>query len=436
MLLPLAGFAWIAPDKAEGGIAPKRSTLRNGVALLTSEQRTLPMVTLTLLIEAGSRFEPEGKDGLAYLAARLLTYGTRRRDAQQISETLDFIGADLSTGSDENLATISLTILKKDLDTGLNLLAELLTEAVFPAEEIERQKQSIIAQIRASEESPGWIAEKKLLETLFPASPYGRPVEGSAASLSKIARQDLADFYQRHYRPDRAILAVVGDASHQELAKKMEQVFQSWKPGKFSKTPPSLPPPGAEKEIRVPRDLTQANILMGHRGVTRGDPDYYAVQVMNYILGGGGFSSRLMDSLRNERGLAYSVTSSFDADKYTGTFQIVMQTKNDAADEALRIAREEVRRIREQTVTPEELQDAKDFLIGSFPLRFDTNRRVADFLAHAEFFELGLDYVHRYPELIRRVGVDDISRAAKRYLQPDQMVLVVVGKESRKKPGP
>jgi len=432
MLLPLAGFALITPGKAEGGLAPKRSTLRNGVVLLTSEQQSLPMVTLTLLMEAGSRFEPEGKEGLAHLAARLLTYGTRRRNAQEISEILDFIGAVISTTSSEDLATISLTILKKDLDTGLNLLAELLTEAVFPVEEIERQKQSTIAQIQANEESPSWIAQKKLFETLFPGSPYGRPVEGDPESLQKIEQKDLISFYQRFYRPDHAILAAVGDISHQEISKKLEQVFQAWKPGGVTITPPSIPPAGTGKQIRISKDLTQANILMGQRGVTRSHRDYYAIQVMNYILGGGGFSSRLMDSVRNERGLAYSVYSVFDAEKYAGTFQIVMQTKNETADEAVRIAREEVRRIREEKVTPEELQDAKDFLIGSFPLRFDTNRRVADFLAYAEFFELGPDYIDRYPELIRRVNLDEIFRVARTYLQPDQMVLVMVTKESKK----
>jgi zinc protease len=171
---------------------------------------------------------------------------------------------------------------------------------------------------------------------------------------------------------------------------------------------------------------------MGHRGVPRTHPDYYAIQIMNYILGGGGFSSRLMESVRNQRGLAYSVYSAFDAQKYAGTFQIAMQTRNETADEAVQIAREEVRRMRDQKVSPEEIQAAKDYLIGSFPLRFDTNRRVADLLAYAEFFELGLDYVDRYPELIRRVGADEVARAAQAYLQPDGMVLVVVSGESRK----
>jgi zinc protease len=314
----------------------------------------------------------------------------------------------------------------------LNLLAELLTEAAFPLEEVERQKQSILAQMKANEESPGWIAEKKLHEILFPHNAYGRPVEGRPESLPGIERADLISFYQSHYRPDRAILAAVGDISHQEIAGKLDEALRSWKAGGTPTTLPSIPPPAPATLVKIPKDLTQANILMGHRGVPRTHPDYYAIQIMNYILGGGGFSSRLMESVRNQRGLAYSVYSAFDAQKYAGTFQIAMQTRNETADEAVQIAREEVRRMRDQKVSPEEIQAAKDYLIGSFPLRFDTNRRVADLLAYAEFFELGLDYVDRYPELIRRVGADEVARAAQAYLQPDGMVLVVVSGESRK----
>ena len=168
--------------------------------------------------------------------------------------------------------------------------------------------------------------------------------------------------------------------------------------------------------------------------MTRGHPDYYVIQVMNYILGGGGFSSRLMDSVRNERGLAYSVYSSFDADKHVGTFQVAMQTKNESAEEAIRIATEEIRRIREKGVSEEELQSAKDYLIGSFPLRFDTNRRLASFFAQVEFFELGSDYPERYPDLVRAIRREDVLRAAQRYLQPEKLIVVVVANQEKSQP--
>jgi zinc protease len=181
----------------------------------------------------------------------------------------------------------------------------------------------------------------------------------------------------------------------------------------------------------VNKDLTQANIVLGHEGVGRESPDYYAIQVMNYILGGGGFSSRAMNAIRNERGLAYSVYSYFGADKGRGIFELVMQTKNETALEAIHIANAEIRRMREQPVTEQELADAKDYLTGSFPLRFDTNRRVANFLAQVEYFQLGLDYPERYPDLIRKVTREDVQRVAQEYLKPETLITVIVANQKK-----
>jgi zinc protease len=418
-------------SSAAAGITPKRTVLNNGVVLLTSEQRALPMVSIELLIEAGARFDGTGQEGLANLAARLLTYGTKRRSALQISDALDFIGASLSTGCSENLTSVSMTILKKDLPTGLALLAEVLTQSTFPQEEIERQKQSIIASLKAREEEPGDIAERRFAAALFPNSPYGRPVEGIESSVRAISQKSLREFFAHYYRPNRTIVAVVGDVSAEEIAEALDQAFRSWNKGEPTGKPLVPSTTGAPTSIRVNKELTQANIIMGHEGVTRGNPDYYAIQVMNNILGGGGFTSRVVDSIRNERGLAYSVYTYFSADKSHGTFQFVMQTKNDSAREAMRIAREEIERIRREPVSEQELNDAKDYLTGSFPLRLDTNRRVANFLAQVEFFQLGLDYPERYGDFIRKVTRDDVFRVAGRYLQPEKLITVVVGDQNQ-----
>jgi zinc protease len=415
----------------EAALVPKRSVLDNGMILLTSEQRALPIVSLELLIDAGSRYDNTNEEGLANITARLLTYGTKRRSALQISETLDFIGASLSASCGQDLASVSLTILKKDLPTGLELLADILTSSTFPQEEIERQKQSIIATIKAREESPGDIAQRRFAAALYPQSPYGRPVEGSEASVRALSQPGMREFYQRYYRPNRAIIAVVGDISHDEMAQALGQFFQPWSKGEPSGNPVAPAKLGPAQTVRVNKELTQANIILGHHGVGRENPDYYAIQVMNYILGGGGFSSRAMDSIRNERGLAYSVYSYFSAERNRGTFELVMQTKNETAQEAIRIAQQEIRRIREQPVSEQELNDAKDYLIGSFPLRLDTNRRVAGFLAQLEYYQLGLDYTERYSGLIRRVSREDIERVAKQYLEPEKLIIVIVGNQKK-----
>ena len=415
------------PFSAEAGMTAKRTVLNNGMVLLTSEQRALPMVSIELLIEAGSRHEPADQAGLANLTSKLLIYGTKQRTAVQISDTLDFIGASLEAGCGHDTASVSMTVLKKDLTTGLELLADVLTQSTFPQAEIDRQKQAIIASIRAAEEEPGIVAAKAFAAVLFPDSPYGRPVEGSEASVKALQQKSLRDFFARNYRPNRSIIAVVGDVSEQEIAKALNGAFRAWAKGEPSGQAPVPAKVGESKVLRINKDLTQANIVLGHNGVARGNPDYYALQVMNYVLGGGGFSSRAMDSIRNERGLAYSVYSYFAAEKSHGAFEFIMQTKNETALEAIRIATEEMRRMREQPVTEQELSDAKDYLIGSFPLRFDTNRKVAGFLSQVEYFELGLDYPDRYADLIRKVTRDDVQRVAKQYLQPERLITVIVG---------
>jgi len=421
--------ALAAPLRA--GVVPKRSVLDNGIVLLTSEQKALPMVSIELLIDAGSRYDAPNQEGLANLVAKLLTYGTKRRTALQINETLDFLGASLSTRCSDDLASVSMTILKKDLTTGLELLGDILINSTFPQQEIERQKQSVIASIKARDESPGDIAQRRFAAALFPQSPYGRPVEGTETSVKGIQQKSLREFYERYYRPNRSILAVVGDMSDQESTQALNQAFRSWTKGEPGGKPLVPSVIGSSQVIRVNKDLTQANIMMGHEGVPRNHPDYYAIQVMNYILGGGGFSSRAMDSIRNERGLAYSVYSHFGAEKSHGTFVFVMQTKNDTAEEAIRIAREEIRRMREQPVTDQELDDAKNYLTGSFPLRLDTNHKVASFLAQVEFFQLGLDYPDRYADLIRKVTREDVQRVAKAYLHPEKLITVVVGNQKK-----
>ena len=416
---------------ATANMVPQRSVLGNGMILLTSEQRALPMVSIELLIDAGSRHDMPKQEGLANLTARLLTYGTQRRTALQISETLDFIGAGLSAGCGEDLATVSMTVLKKDLATGLELLAEVLTLSTFPQEEIDRQKQSIIASIKAREENPGDIAQRRFAAALYPQSPYGRPVEGSEASVKGLEQQSLRAFYERYYRPNRTILSVVGDISHQEIARALNEAFRSWPKGEPATAPVAPSKVGTGETLRVNKELTQANIILGHEGVGRENPDYYAIQVMNYILGGGGFSSRTLDSIRNERGLAYSVYSYFSAEKGHGTFELVMQTKNETALEAIRIAKAEIRRMREELVTEQELSDAKDYLTGSFPLRFDTNRKVANFLAQVEYFQLGLDYPERYADFIKKVTREDVQHVAQKYLKPDTLITVIVANQKK-----
>jgi zinc protease len=256
-------------------------------------------------------------------------------------------------------------------------------------------------------------------------------VEGTEQSVKSLQQKAVREFYERYYRPNRSIMAVVGDVSEQEIVQAVNQVLRSWHRGEPAGQLPVPSAVAAPQMIRIHKELTQANIIMGHDGVARSSPDYYAIQVMNYILGGGGFSSRAMDSVRNQRGLAYSIYSSFSSEKSHGTFEFIMQTKNETALEAVRIVKEEIRRMREQGVTEQELIEAKDYLTGSFPLRLDTNRKVANFIAQVEYFQLGIDYPERYADLIKKVTAADVERVAQTYLQPNRLITVIVGNQKQ-----
>ena len=419
-------FGFGIPGISQGGLSAQREVLENGLVIIASEQRALPIISFHLLIKAGSRYDPKGAEGLAHLTANLLNFGTAKKTALQISESIDFIGARLSTHANRDLATVSLTLLKKDLDTGLELLAEILTQSVFPQEEIDRQKKAVIASIKAKGERPRAIASDNFRAALFPRSPYGRPVEGTQESVKDLSQRELIRFYKGFYRPNRSILAVVGDVSQKEIKKKLNHVFRTWERSSFSQEPQPPATSASAEFIRINKDLTQANIIMGHRGIPRNHPDYYPTHVMSYILGGGGLTSRLPDAIRNERGLAYSVRTYFSSGKHLGTFQITMQTKNKTAEEAIGIAIEEIQRIRENPVTEEELESAKTFLVGSFPIRLTTNRRIARFLARVEYLNLGLDFPDRFPHIIRQVTREDVSRVARAHLHPEKLIIVMV----------
>ncbi|HYQ48252.1 MAG TPA: pitrilysin family protein, partial [Thermodesulfovibrionales bacterium] len=277
-------------------------------------------------------------------------------------------------------------------------------------------------------EEPGVVASIAFSKAVFGEHPYGRQVQGTVETIPVITREGLVAFHEAQYAPNNTIISVVGDISKDELNLLLNKYFGDWQqanvPGK------ELPPVEQKKNpavIRIDKDLTQTNIILGHLGIARMNPDYYTVSVMNYILGGGGFASRLMDNIRDNRGLAYDVHSYFSASRYGGSFQAGLQTKNESANTAIAEVIKEMQRIQNEPVSDKELSDAKSYLTGSFPLRIDSNSKIAGFNLAVEYYGLGLDFVDRYPAIINAITKEDILRAAKKYLDPVNYVLVVVG---------
>jgi zinc protease len=403
-----------------------KMVLPNRLVVLICEEHSLPFVTLQLLIDSGSRRDTSGEEGLAYLTARGLLLGTSKRTVTEINKELDFMGTSLDVSPGRDYSVLSLRTLKKDLDKGFNLFMEVLTEPAFPEEEIKREVEKTLALIQSLEDQPEEVAEKEFKKTLFLTGPYGHPAEGTKESIPRIKREAIIRFFHTCYHPNNSILAVVGDITAEEVKTRILPILEKWQIGEVQEIPFKPTFAKGPETIKINRQITQANIILGNAGISRDNPDFYAITVMNYILGGGGFASRLLEEIRNKRGLAYSVQSFFDSGKYPGSFQIILQTKNSSAREALSLALQQMERIQKEPVSDKELEGAKKYLIGSFPLRLDTQGKLASFLIQVEYYGLGLDYPQKYPSLIRSVTSEDVLRVAKTYLHPERYILVVV----------
>jgi zinc protease len=406
----------------------ERTVLDNGLRLLVIRQPHLPMVVLSALVDAGSRFDARGQEGLSGMTAGLLTEGTAKRKAAEIHDETDFLGAKLGAGAGDDYVTVSLTVLKKDLEHGIDLFSDVLLHPSFPKNEFARKREEALAELEAEEQNPGAVADRTFRRALYGEGPYRAAPGGWKESVAKLTVADVRRFYQAGYRPERTILVVSGDVTLDEMKALCAKELTPWK-GK-GKAVEALPPVDNSRAdvVRVDRELTQANLVFGHSGTTRDDPNWYAIQVMNYILGGGGFSSRLMQSIRVEGGLAYSVYSFFSPGK-PGAFEVVLQTKSASTGEAMKRLRSEIDRIRSEEVSDEELRDAKKYLTGSFPLRFDSNAEMVSFYAQVEYYNLGLDYPSRYESIINEISKEDLQRVAQQYLHPEKALLVIVGKQ-------
>jgi zinc protease len=404
----------------------RKTVLPNKMVVIYSEDHSLPFVTMRLLIDGGSRRDTAGQEGLARLAAKGLLLGTSKHSRAAINEALDFMGASLDASAGRDYSTLSLRFLKKDMDNALSLFMEVLTQPTYPDDEIRREVDKTLAAIQAKEDDPGEVAEKEFQKALFLTSPYGHPVIGTKESLTKITREAVLSFYKSYYHPNNYILAVVGDITSGEVKKKLLPLFENMTAEKLPEVAFKSSFAVGPETRKINREISQANIILGNKGISRENPDFYAVSVMNYILGGGGFASRLLEEIRNKRGLAYSVESFFDPGKYPGSFQIVLQTKNRSAREAISLAIGQMKLIREKPVSDKELYGAKKYLIGSFPLRLDTQGKLSSFLIQVEYYGLGPDYPEKYPSLISSVTKEQVMKVANKYLHPEHCILVVV----------
>ncbi len=421
-------FAFAAEAK------PKRIVADNGITLLILERPSLPIVSVEALIRAGSLYDPNDRAGLANLTASLLDEGTRKRTATQIAEGVDFIGATLSASANEDYMSASLRVLKKEVDTGFDLLSDILINPVFDPNEVERVRKNLLGALLAEKDQPQTIAERAFRGIVFGNHPYRNPVIGTEETLSTITREEIATFHQTYYAPNNTILSIVGDITEKEAVALVKKHFGKWgrKQIVFPRIDPPLPFEQKKVEL-IDKELSQASVMLGHVGIHRENPDYYAVTVMNYILGGGGFSSRMMADIRDNKGLVYSIYSYFGANRFPGEFAVTLQTRPASANQAIEGVLQEIERIRTTPVSATELAEAKSYLVGSFPLKMETTARLASLLSAMEYHQLGLDYFEKYPTYINKVTQEEVLRVARKYLDPEHYALVVVAKQNEAK---
>lgn len=429
-----AALAWTLPSSAAGALRYDREELPGGAVLLVKESRGLPMIHILVSVESGSRYEAPGKAGLASMTAGLLTRGAGKRSAIQIGTLSDSLGGGLGVGAERDHTTATLKVLTRDLEESVSLLADVLRRPSFPADEVEKTRRQILGFLQKQQDKPGYLAGVAFRKGLFGDTAEGRQVSGSAGTVQAIRRGDLLAHHRKWYGMKGAIFVFVGDITLQRAREIVLAHFQGWSAaGGEVPAPPMPPAPSGLSVTKIDRPLKQSSILLGNRSLTRKHPDFYAARVMNYILGGGGFESRLMNNIREEKGLVYGVYSHFDAGVHNGHWRLSLQTKNESANQAIEESLAEVRRIQDSGVTEKELEEAKAYITGSFATGFSSSSRIAEYMLSVEQLGFPPDYADRYPGKIRAVTQEQVQAAARAHIKLDAAVLTVVGEMAEAK---
>jgi zinc protease len=405
--------------------------LSNGLKVLLVENPAIPTISMNASVLTGARYDPEEKAGLALMVSRLLDEGTERRTSLEIAEAIESVGGAIETDGSFERIVASVGVLKKDLELGLDLLSDLLIRPIFPQDYVEKEKERTLSEIASAKDRPQVLAGWAFNELIYKDHPLHRPSHGYPETVERLTREDLLAFHKRYFVPNNTILSIVGDFRVSDLFPKIQNIFSDWSPQPLAF--PKYSPVSRQAERRtkiINMPAQQLNIYLGHLGVERSNPDYYALQVLDTILGGGaGFTARIPQKLRDELGLAYTTFASITmtAGMDPGRFVAFIGTSRENMNMAIDGLLNEIRRIVQEPVTLEELQDAKEFLTGSFVFSFETSGQIARFLVHAEVYKLGFDYIETYPEHIKRITVEDVARVARKYLDPENYTLVVVG---------
>ena len=434
---------WIAAVVLAVAAVPSRAIVpiqhwqtASGARVYFVENRGLPMLDISVEFPAGAGFDRTELAGVASMTNRLLRTGADGMNEDEIARRIADIGAQLDSRFDTDRAGLALRTLSgaRERRQALDVFARVLRAPAFSQEVLEREKVRLVGALKESDTRPDTIASRIFYRLVYRDHPYALRASGEVETVEGFTREDLIGFYRSHYAAQHAVVAIIGDVSRAEAEAIAEQVTRGLP--QASGAAPSLAPVtalAASATRVVAHPASQSHILIGAPGMRRDDPDYVALFVGNYVLGGGGLVSRITEEVRNKRGLAYSAYSYFSPLQREGPFVIGLQTQREQAPVALKVVDEVLREFLARGPTPEELVNAKKNIIGGFPLRIDTNRKIQGYLALIGYYRLPLTYIEDFVRNVERVSTADIMDAFKRRIDPDRMVTVVVGAGAEKK---
>ncbi|HUF21335.1 MAG TPA: pitrilysin family protein [Burkholderiales bacterium] len=425
--------AFLLPAVSQAELQIEQWQTDTGARVLFVESRGLPILDVSVEFPAGSARDTADRSGVASLTLRMMRLGAAGMSEDAISEKLADVGANLSSRLDVDRAGYSLRSLsgEREREQALAVLRAVLQAPEFPETALEREKARVVAALRDAATRPATIAERNFRELVFHDHPYGLPGSGEIETVAAISRGDLQQFHRLHFTASAAVVAIIGDVSREEAQRIAAQLTRRLPQPAGAVPPlPAVAPLTAPAERWIPHPATQAHIRVGMPGLQRADPDYFALWLGNHILGGGGFSSRLTVELREKRGLSYSSYSYFAPYAERGAFLVGVQTQKEQAGEALAVVRATLERFVTDGPTPEEIEAAKQNVVGGFVLRVDSNSKMHEYLAMIGFYGLPLDYIDTFPERIAALSVEQVADAFRRRVDPANMVTVVVGPES------
>ena len=407
-----------------------RSKLPNGLEVMLVPRKGLPVVSFTVVIKAGAYDEVKDRtQGVADFTAAMLRHGAGRRSAEQISEAIDAVGGGLDASAGSESTTLTCSVLTEHADTCLSLLGDLLARPTFPAAEMAEIRDQLLAALGGRDDDPHQLAAEHFDNLLFgEGHPDGWVL--MPEHVNRITRDQLVAFWKAYYRPNNATLAVAGAIDPVAMKARLSRALASWAaapvPGRAAFQVPEVR--GVRAILVDKPELSQATLMFGHPGLRHADPDWYAATVVNYVLGGSDFSSRLMTEVRSKRGLTYGIGSSFGATLYPGAFRVSASTRNETADDALKVAVDEIRKLKTFGPTAEELTKARGYYAGSTPFTLESPSEVARAILSAQLHGLGVDYVKRLALNLAAVDLAAAAAAAHRWLDPDDLAIVVVGR--------